>query len=62
MFTVAGWPQFAQQGGIANFFLKDNRVRFAINANVAAWFGRIGSRDSAEKSIHPAAAAGGMRA
>jgi glutathione S-transferase len=32
------------------------------NANVAAWFGRIGSRDSAEKSIHPAAAAGGMRA
>ena len=32
------------------------------NTNVAAWFERIGSRPSAEKSIHPAAAAGGMRA
>jgi glutathione S-transferase len=32
------------------------------NANVAAWFARIGGRPSAEKSIHPAAAAGGMRA
>jgi glutathione S-transferase len=32
------------------------------NRNVLAWFERIGSRPSAEKSIHPVAAAGGMRA
>jgi glutathione S-transferase len=32
------------------------------NKNVLAWFERIGSRPSAEESIHPAAAAGGMRA
>jgi len=32
------------------------------NSNVLAWFERVGSRPSAEKSIHPAAAAGGMRA
>ncbi len=32
------------------------------NANVAAWFERVGSRPSAEKSLHPVAAAGGMRA
>lgn len=32
------------------------------NANVLAWFERIGSRPSAEKSLHPAAVAGGMRA
>ena len=32
------------------------------NENVAAWFQRIGSRPSAEQSIHPVAAAGGMRA
>ena len=30
--------------------------------NVTAWFQRIGSRPSAEPSIHPVAAAGGMRA
>jgi glutathione S-transferase len=32
------------------------------NANVTAWFERVGSRPSAEKSLHPAAVAGGMRA
>ena len=32
------------------------------NENIAAWFARIGGRDSAEASIHPAAKAGGMRA
>lgn len=32
------------------------------HANVTAWFERMAARDSAEKSIHPAAAAGGMRA
>ena len=32
------------------------------HANVTAWFERIGKRPSAEQSIHPAAAAGGMRA
>jgi glutathione S-transferase len=34
----------------------------ATNANVLAWFERVGSRPSAEKSLHPVAAAGGMRA
>jgi glutathione S-transferase len=32
------------------------------NTNVTAWFERVGSRPSAEKSLHPAAVAGGMRA
>ena len=32
------------------------------HANVTAWFQRIASRPSAEQSIHPVAAAGGMRA
>ncbi len=32
------------------------------HANVTALFERMGSRPSAEKSIHPVAAAGGMRA
>ena len=34
----------------------------ADNANLLAWFERIGSRPSAEASLHPVAAAGGMRA
>ncbi len=34
----------------------------SANANVAAWFERIGKRPSAEASIHPIAKAGGMRA
>lgn len=33
-----------------------------VHENVTAWFRRIGSRPSAEKSLHPLAAAGGMRA
>jgi glutathione S-transferase len=32
------------------------------NANVAAWFERVGARESAEGSLHPVAKAGGMRA
>ena len=32
------------------------------NTNLTAWFERVGARPSAEKSIHPVAAAGGMRA
>ena len=34
----------------------------AAHRNVTAWFARMGARPSAEQSIHPAAAAGGMRA
>lgn len=34
----------------------------AGNANLLAWFERMGSRPSAEASLHPVAAAGGMRA
>ena len=34
----------------------------AKNSNVQAWFERMAARPSAEASIHPAAAAGGMRA
>lgn len=34
----------------------------AGNSNVLGWFERIGKRPSAEASIHPVAAAGGMRA
>ena len=30
--------------------------------NLDAWFGRVAARPSAEQSLHPAAAAGGMRA
>jgi hypothetical protein len=36
VFTVAGWPGFAKQGGTANFFLEGKKVRFAINSNVAS--------------------------
>lgn len=32
------------------------------NANVIAWLERVGARPSAERSLHPVAAAGGMRA
>jgi glutathione S-transferase len=30
--------------------------------NVAAWFGRVASRPSADASVHPNAKAAGMRA
>jgi hypothetical protein len=33
-----------------------------VQAGLGAWFDRANARPSAEASLHPAAAAGGMRA
>jgi hypothetical protein len=33
--VVGDMPNFARRGGIVNFFMKDNKVRFQINADAA---------------------------
>lgn len=33
--TISDYPQFAQLGGIANFYLQDDALRFALNLDAA---------------------------
>jgi hypothetical protein len=35
VFTVSDFDQFAELGGVANFFREGSRVRIAINVDVA---------------------------
>jgi hypothetical protein len=35
VFLVGEEPSFIQQGGVANFFLEENRIRFEVNAEAA---------------------------
>ena len=35
IFTIAGGPRFAAEGGIANFILVDSKIRFEINPSAA---------------------------
>jgi len=47
--------------GMLDFFDSMGQAIDPAHANAAAWFERVGSRPSAEKSLHAMAAAAGMR-
>lgn len=56
-FTMADIVLF----GMLDFFASVGQPVDAANANVSAWFERVAARPSVEASLHPAAAAIGMR-
>ena len=35
MLTVGEWPQFTENGGMINFVLENNKIRFQINDQAA---------------------------
>ncbi len=47
--------------GMLDFFASVGQPVDTSQKNVAAWYQRVGARPSAEKSLHPAAGAAGMR-
>lgn len=61
--TIADTPGFAQRGGIINFVLEDNKVRFDINVSAARQANiSISSRLLALARIIPESAADGRKA